>query len=244
MKCILLCAGYGTRLYPLTKDTPKPLLKVAGRPMIEHVLLRIEEIREIDEIFIVTNDKFYSSFVEWSGNYASEKRIEIINDKTTSDDNRLGAIGDIHFVINSKNIDDDVLIIAGDNLFEFPLRHLIDFFEEKQASVVALYDIKDKSIAANKYGVVETDSDQKIVGFEEKPANPKTTLVSTACYVFSRDDIAELEKCIKEHNQPDNLGDFVKWLSARKPFYGFAFSERWFDIGDHEQLKKADEEWK
>jgi len=243
MKCLILCAGYATRLYPLTLDIPKPLLSIAGKPLVEHILTKIEELEDIDEIFIVTNNKFFNNFRNWKRNYSSTKPIKIINDKTTSDEDRLGAIGDIDFVVKQEKIDGDLLIIAGDNLFKFTLVKLSDFFKEKNASVVALYDIKDKNIAAGKYGVVEIDQNKRIIDLEEKPSEPKTTLVSTACYILSKEDIHELEKCIKEHKKLDNLGDFIKCLSKRKYVYGFVFNERWVDIGSHEQLKEADIAW-
>lgn len=243
MKAIVLAAGYATRLYPLTLNKPKPLLKVAGKPLLEHILFRIEEVDNVDEIFIVTNDKFYPYFLRWLKSYKSNKKIKIINDGTKTNEERLGAVGDIHFVVADQKIDDDILVIGGDNLFEFSLDHLNSFFKEKKKSVVALYDVKDKELA-KKYGVVELDETSKIIGFEEKPNKPKSTLASTACYIFSKSDLEELEKCILNGKKPDNLGDFIKFLSKRKHFYGFVFSERWFDIGSKEQLNKADKEFK
>ena len=242
MRCILLAAGYATRLYPLTKDTPKPLLKVAGKPILEHILSRVEKIDAIQEITIVTNDKFHARFLEWKKDYASNKKIEILSDGTKSNNDRLGAIGDIHFVLKAKNIDEDVLVIGGDNLFEFSLARLAQFFKEKGKSVVALVDVKNRELAKN-YGIVGLDTKQRIVAFWEKPEKPESTLASTACYLFSKEDIEELERCIQEHHQPDNLGDFIKFLSEKKPVYGFVFAERWFDIGDHQQLKEADSVW-
>lgn len=243
MKCLILCAGYATRLYPLTLDRPKPLLPIAGKPLIEHILSKIEELENIDEIFIITNDKFFDNFRNWKRNYSSTKPVKIINDKTKSEEDRLGAIGDIDFVIKQEKIDDNLLIIAGDNLFDFNLKYLLEFFKEKNSSVVALYDIKDKNKAAGKYGIIELDKNNKIIDLEEKPEFPKTSLVSTGCYIFSKTDIEELEKCIEHHEKPDNLGDFIKWLSKIKNIYGFIFEESWFDIGNHEQLKEADIIW-
>lgn len=242
MKAIILCAGYATRLYPLTLDKPKPLLCVAGKPLLEHILFRIEEVEDIDEIFIITNDKFYNHFLEWAKGFKTNKTLKVINDNTTSNEDRLGAIGDIHFVIKEENLDDDIIVIAGDNLFEFSLDHLNKFFREKKSSVVALYDVQDKELA-KKYGIVGLDDGLKIVDFEEKPADPKSTLASTACYVFSKADIEELENCIRENKKPDNLGDFIQYISSKKEVFGFVFGERWFDIGSHEQLKEANEKW-
>ncbi len=238
MKCIILCAGYATRLYPLTRETPKPLLEVGGKPILSYILDKINELPSIDTIYIVTNDKFYAAFEEWKKT-AGDRRIIIINDETKTNDDRLGAIGDIHFTVQTQKIDDDVLIIAGDNLFEFSLLHLHRFFTEKKASAVALYDVRQKEIAAHKLGVVMIDTQQKIIDFEEKPALPKTTLISTACYTLTKKDLRTLEHCITENKKPDNLGDFIKYLSLHAHVYGYVFSERWFDIGTHEQLAYA-----
>lgn len=189
----------------------------------------------------MTNKKFFDNFRNWKRKFSSTKPIKIINDNTNSDTDKLGAIGDIDFAVKKDKIDDDILIIAGDNLFNFDLIKLNDFFKENNKSVIALYDIEEKNIASGKYGVVELDDKNKIIGFEEKPKDPKTSFVSTACYILSKSDLQLLGKCIAEHQKPDNLGDFIKWLSIRKPIYGFVFNEKWFDIGSKEQLKEADE---
>ncbi len=243
IKAILLCAGYATRLYPLTLDRPKPLLPIAGKPIIEHILERMENLEHLDEVFIITNNKFFNDFRNWKRKFAYSKPIKIINDKTASDQDKLGAVGDILFAINEEKIDDDLMVVAGDNLFKFSLKWLMEFFNEKKRSVIALYDIKDKELAARKYGIVELDKNKKIVGFEEKPEAPKTTLASTACYIFSREDVHKFESCSKEGSNLDNLGDFIKWLIKKKDVYGYTFSEKWFDIGSPKQLREAEEVW-
>ncbi len=239
MKAVIVAAGYATRLYPLTLNTPKPLLDIGGKPMLQHILEKIEEAEDIDKVFIVTNDKFYKTFKGWISQYSSGKEIVILNDGTTSNDDRLGAIGDILFAVTEGKIDDDILIIAGDNLFEFSLPDMIGYFNEKKSSVIAVYDLKDKAKLARKYGVVELDRDEKIVSFEEKPEEPKTSLTATMCYLFSKEDLHVLEECVRKHEKMDNGGDFVRYLSERKPVYGFIFPERWFDIGSKEQLEEV-----
>jgi len=243
MKCVLLCAGYATRLYPLTLDRPKPLLPITGKPMIEHILDKIEKVDDIDEVLIVTNNKFFNDFRNWKRKHSLSKPIKIVNDETNSDDDKLGAVGDIGFVVKKEKIEDDVFIVGGDNLFKFDLRGLFELFKEKKASVIALYDVEDRSIAAGKYGVVEIDENNKITALEEKPENPKTSLVSTACYIFNEEDIEELKKSLAEGGKHDNLGDFIKWLVEKKELYGLIFKEKWFDIGSKDQLKEADVEW-
>lgn len=242
MKCILLCAGYSTRLYPLTRDQAKPLLSVAGKPMIEHIIEKISKVEAIDEIIIVSNNKFFNDFRNWKRKYSSTKPIKIINDGSNSNEDRLGAVGDINYVIKEEELNDGVFVVAGDNLFKFDLRRLFDFYDEKKSSSIALYDVKDKSIAANKYGVVEIDSNNKIIEIEEKPAEPKTSLVSTACYIFSKEVVDELRKSLAQE-KVDNIGDFLKWVLQNKDLYGLVFEEDWLDIGTHDQLKEANLNW-
>ena len=243
IKALILAAGYATRLYPLTLDRPKPLLPIAGKPLIEHILEKIEKLDDIDEILIVTNNKFFDNFRNWKRKYSFSKPIKIINDNTNSDDDKLGAVGDIEFAIDKEKIEDDILIVAGDNLFKFDLNNLLGLYKGKKHSVIALYDIKDKKIATKKYGIVEINKDNKIIDLEEKPENPKTTLVSTACYILAKESINELKKSIKEGNKHDNIGDFLHQLIKRKDVYGHVYKEKWFDIGSQEQLKEADMEW-
>ena len=172
MQALILAAGYATRLYPLTEHQPKPLLKVGNKLIIEHILSKIEEIKNIKEVYIVTNDKFYPSFIAAEKNIKTPLRIEMINDGTKSNEDRLGAIGDIHFVIKHKRIKDDLLVIAGDNLFGFPLPELVHFFRQKNSSVVAFHDLKNPEKVKGKYGVGILDG-SRIIDFEEKPAKPK-----------------------------------------------------------------------
>ena len=134
MDAIILAAGYATRLYPLTENTPKPLLKVAGKLMIEHIIKKLEELEIINEIYIVTNNKFEQKFLEWLHNFDAKKPIEIINDGTKSNEDRLGALGDIYYVTDTKKIDKDIVVIAGDNLFEFPLLDVINLFKKRNSS--------------------------------------------------------------------------------------------------------------
>jgi len=239
MKAIILAAGYATRLYPITLDIPKPLIMVGEKLMVEHILSKIEEVDEVSDVFIITNDKFYQKFVEWSKDFKYSKPLKILNDGTKSNEDRLGAIGDIHFVVEKEKINDDLMVIAGDNLFEFSLADLTEFFKNKNASVVAVYDLVEKEKLAKKFGVVELDENSRVIGFEEKPEHPKTSLTSTACYIFTKKGLGLLERCIRENKKPDNLGDFIKWLSEREHMYGFVFKERWFDIGGHEQLEEV-----
>lgn len=239
MKAIILAAGYATRLHPLTENQPKPLLAVGEKPIIEHIIDKINNVKEVDQILVVTNNKFTPHFESWLSSYKSQKPIKIINDGTLTNEDRLGAVGDIHFVIQKENISDDLLIAAGDNLFEFSLRNLVQYQQEKNSSVLAFYNLKDKSKLANKFGVGILDQDQKLVDFEEKPDKPKSTLAATCLYVLTKDDVQKIKEYINISEKWDNPGDFMIWLSKQTKVHGFTFTERWFDIGSFEALEEA-----
>ena len=241
MKAIILGAGYGTRLYPLTRDKPKPLLTVGGRTILEHILDRIDQVPELEDVLLVTNDRFAGHFQDWAKGFDWKRPIEVLNDGTTTNENRLGAVGDIYFVLKQKEIQEEILVVGGDNLFEFDLRKARDFFKQKQRSVVGLYDMVDRSKVAGLYGVVSIDETSRITGFEEKPMEPKSALISTALYFLTARDLEKLRTYIEEGNSPDNLGDFVRYLVGDQEVYGYVFREDWFDIGSFEQYERADE---
>ena len=240
MKAIILAAGYSTRLYPLTLNKPKPLLNIGGKPLIERIIEKIDEIPEITNIYIVTNNKFHDSFLTWHSQYKSKKDCLIINDNTLTNETRLGAIGDINFVISQEKIDEDVLVIAGDNLFEDSLLNLVELFNKKKSSIVAVQDLKDKNLLANKFGTVIVDENFKIIDFQEKPEKPKSSLASTAIYLFSKEDLSELKQYINQKENLDNSGDFIKYLSSKKNIYSFVLEKKWYDIGGITDLRDAD----
>ena len=243
MKSIILAAGYATRLYPLTKNKPKSLLMVGKKPIIEHIIDKLEEIEELDEIFIITNDKFFGHFEKWLKNFKFTKKIKIINDKTKSNDDRLGAIGDIEFAINREKINDNILVIAGDNLFEFSLIDIIELSKKKNSTVIALYDVKDKGLA-KQYGIVAINENNKIIHFEEKPKKPKSTLASTGIYLFKRNTLKDIREYIKRGYNTDKTGFFLEWFYKREDVCCFVSKKRWYDIGSFEQLEEAKREYK
>ena len=177
MKVIILAAGYATRLYPLTQTQPKPLLPVAGKPMVDHVLDNLTSISGIDRVYIVTNAKFANYFQRWADDYRAKKaRLDftIVNDGSTDDSNKLGAIGDLHLVITREKVDDDIIVVAGDNLFSESLSGFGKFARQKNAPVLAVYDVGDLE-EIRKYNAISMDQDGKITFFEEKPKQPKST---------------------------------------------------------------------
>jgi glucose-1-phosphate thymidylyltransferase len=230
MKALILAAGYATRLRPLTDTIPKQLLPVGGRPMVDWILDRIVET-SADEIHLVTNARFGPDFERW----AEDKDVQVHNDGTRSNDDRLGAIGDIHFV----GLDDDVLVIAGDNLFDYSLADYEDYWRAKGGSCVAVHDVGDFELA-KQYGVVDVDADGRITSVIEKPERPRTTLCATATYLYTREDAARVEGYLAEGNPPDQPGNFVVWLHTRAPMYAYRFAGDWYDIGDAGQLLEAD----
>jgi glucose-1-phosphate thymidylyltransferase len=242
MKALILAAGYATRLYPLTETVAKPLLPVGGRPMIDYLLDSIVEVDAIDGVHVVTNHKFAESFVRWADTHAAAgTQIEVHDDGTTSEDDRLGAIGDIRFVLDQTGLEtDDLLVVAGDNLFDFSLIEYVDWWQAKgEASAVALYDVGDLELV-KKYSTVELDDEDRLVGFLEKPERPETTLVATATYLFHRSHVPFVGRYLEEGNSPDQPGRFVAWLVPRAPVYGYRFDGEWRDIGDAAQLLEAD----
>ena len=223
MKSLILAAGYATRLYPLTLNMPKPLLKVAGKPIINYIIQKIEEIKEIDAIYIITNNKFYSHFLEWSESLKSKLPIKIINDGTLNNEDRLGAVGDIAFAVKKEDITDDLFVIAGDNLFNFSLFGMIDLFKKMKTSVVAGRKTSKEEIKG-KFGNIILDDGNKIAGFEEKPINPQSEIASTAIYLFSKDALKELENCTK--GSFDNSGDFVRHLAEKQDVYCYILDSK------------------
>lgn len=229
MKALILAAGYATRLGPLTDDRPKQLLPVGDRPIVDWI---VEKVRAagIHDIHLVTNARFAPQFHEWSDG------VEIHDDGTTSNETRLGAIGDMQFV----GLDDDLLVIAGDNLFDYDLGGFVEFWRARQpASAVAVHDVGDRELA-KQYGIVDVDSDDRIVAFAEKPDDPPSTLVATATYLYPRAHVRLVDAYLDEGNNPDQPGNFVAWLHRREPVYAYRFDGGWYDVGDREQLLAAD----
>jgi glucose-1-phosphate thymidylyltransferase len=238
MKALLLAAGYATRLRPLTDDRAKALLPVGARPMADWILDKVAEVDEVDEIHVVTNAQFAEAFTEW----AATRNVTVHDDATTSNDDRLGAIGDIAFVADREGWDgEDLLVIAGDNLFDFSLAEYVAFWrgKPKGASAVALYEHPVEELLSH-YGIVEVDPDDRVKNFLEKPASPPSNLIATATYLYDRSHVALLHAYLSEGNSADAPGSFIEWLYKRAPVYGYRFSGEWIDIGNLSQLLAAD----
>ncbi len=242
MKVIILAAGYATRLYPLTRTQPKPLLPVAGKPMIEHVLDNLAPISGIERVYVVTNAKFAGHFQKWSDHYRATKskfEFTVFNDGSTDDINKLGAIGDIHYVLKTQNVEDDLIVVAGDNLFSEKLGGFGKFCREKNAPVLALYDVGNLE-EIKKYNSISTAAG-RITFFEEKPKNPTGTLTGIALYFYPKSTSPLIKQYIAEGNNPDQPGRLVQWLYPRTAVYTWRVPGLWCDIGSKETLEEANQ---
>lgn len=243
MKALILAAGYAVRLQPLTLHTSKSLLAIGGRKILDRIIDKVTALPGISRIYVISNARFFSAFSEWLRSSSHKSRIAVINDGTLNNDTRLGAIRDMEFAIRNKAISDDLLVVAGDNLFDFDLAKFLDFATARPDGVsVALHDIGDLEDAKN-FGVAKIDNNNMVVDFEEKPKEPKSTLISTAIYYFPKEKLPFIKKYVKMHDKLDAPGNCINWLSKVGKVYGFTFSEDWYDIGNIESYKRADKEY-
>ncbi len=243
MNVLILAAGYATRLYPLTENKAKPLLEVAGKPMIEWVLDNLAPIPDLGTIYVVTNHKFAKDFQDWADHYKTMQpklTFKIVNDGSRSDADKLGAIGDIRLVIDREELTKDPLVVvAGDNLFSEPLA---DFAAQAggSAAMLATYDVGDLE-AMKKYSAIKTDAEGVITHFEEKPPKPESTLTGIALYYFSAETLELFTTYIAAGNNPDQPGRFIQWLYTRRPVKTYQIKGTWYDIGSKETLEEANQ---
>lgn len=238
MKSLILAAGYGTRLASVIKDTPKPLIPVGDRPLIDYVVDKLQDIKSLTEIVVVSNNKFTPHFKQWAGSRKGLP-IRVVNDGTNTPEERLGSVGDIGFVWKKEASLDDWLIIGGDNLFDGDLTTFVNFAIAKTpAMTIGAFDIKDIS-AATKFGVIAIDAAQKVISFQEKPKEPASSLITMCLYYFPKLSLVYLDEYLGESNAVDAAGSYIKWLSEKKSVYGFQFTGKWYDIGSIESLEEA-----
>jgi glucose-1-phosphate thymidylyltransferase len=243
MNALILAAGYATRLYPLTLTKAKPLLEVAGKPMIDWVLDNLAPVPDLERVYVVTNRKFVKDFQAWAEQYRTKKprfSIEIIDDGSTDDSDKLGAIGDVVLAVNRYDLaKEDLIVVAGDNLFS---ESLADFARNAKGSeaMLAIYDVGDLD-AIKKYSSITTDTDGVITMFEEKPSDPKNTMAGIALYYFSREIVPLFTTYVAAGNNPDQPGRFIQWLYQRKPVKTYQVKGTWFDIGSKETLEEANQ---
>ena len=241
MKAIILAAGYATRLYPLTKNFPKPLLEVGGKTILNHLIEQIKIISDIDRIYVVTNRRFYGHFADWArANSAMQTgvEIEVLDDGTTSNDDRLGAVGDIQFAIEACAIADDILVLAADNILLFSLQKLVDTFNSNPVSHVAVRHNPDYDDRKRR-GNVQLDKDNRVLQFIEKPDRPISEWSASPVYIYPASILPRFEEYIASGGNPDAPGHFVAWLHTCETVYGYDIKGGVLDIGNRESLAEA-----
>ena len=237
MKAVVLAGGYATRLYPLTRDRPKHLLEVGGRPILELLLERLP-LDRLDAVYVVTNAKFAARFREWAESYPAD--VVVIDDGTSNEDDRLGAIGDLQLAIESEGLDDDLIVAAGDSLFTARLDDFVRFGQERDAAAIAVYDVGDLE-AMKRLSSIVVDSDSRLVAFEEKPDEPESTLAGIALYFYPRGTLPLVGQYLAEGNNPDQPGRLIEWLYERTSVYAWLVPGQWFDIGTPETLAEVEQ---
>ncbi len=216
------------------------LLPLAGRPMLDYLIDRVDELPELDVVHLVTNARFADDFRDWAEQRAGRLPVEVLDDGTTSNEDRLGAIGDIRFALEQSGLGgDDLFVVAGDNLIGYDLGEYARFWRERGGSAIALRHVADPELI-KQYGVVELDETDRVVSFEEKPAEPRSSLAATAAYLYAPEHVELIPRYLEEGNPPDAPGNFVAWLHSRAPVYGYRFTGDWIDIGNTGQLLEAD----
>lgn len=240
MKAIILAAGYATRLYPLTIDKPKALLPIAGKPILNYIVDEIETISEIDELVIISNARFYDNFVNWQNEFDTRLKITVLDDHTTDDTNKLGAVGDMQYAIETLGIDDDILVMAGDNIFTFRLKDYYNAFKKNNLDMILVKEIENKEDLTRMANVV-TDDKSIVTNMVEKPPVPVSTLAAFASYIYKRETVPLIKEYLSQGNNPDAPGFFPSWLHKIKDVYAYTFEGECYDIGTPKSYKEVDE---
>lgn len=230
MKGIILAAGYATRLYPITLDKSKALLPINGKVIIEYIVESMAKINELDEIYVITNSKFYKDFNDWNNNYNSPKTVKIIDDMTTDNDNKLGAIGDIIYTIDNQNIDDDLIILAGDNFFDFSLVEFVDYYKIKDTDCICVKYFEDETMLHH-FGQAVLDENHIIKDIVEKPEVPVSNTVIYGVYLYKKDTLPLFNDYKNEGNTLDSPGNFPAWLHKKRDMSAYFFDGTCYDIG-------------
>jgi glucose-1-phosphate thymidylyltransferase len=240
MKCLILAAGYATRLYPLTKNFPKPLLQVKGKTILDWLIDDIDALGEVNEYIVVSNQKFYDIFNDWAK--SKKQKVTVLNDLTTSNETRLGAVKDIEFAIEALSINDDLLVIAGDNLLDFSLTKFIVYAKGKGTSCIMRY-YEPNIEKLKKTGVAEVDGTDKVLCLTEKPCEPKSNYACPPFYYYVKDDVKLIKKGIEDGCGVDAPGSFVAWLCTKTTVHAMEMPGKRYDIGNLESYQKVQNEF-
>lgn len=242
MKCLILAAGYATRLYPLTENFPKPLLEVAGKSILDWLVDDINGSGKVDGFIVVTNHKFARNFQHWAES-RKDLRISVVDDGTLSNETRLGAVKDIRYAVDKLGIDDDMLVIAGDNVLDFSLQRFISYAVGKKASCIMRY-YEAEEARLHRSGIVVVDADDRVLHMEEKPAEPKSRWCCPPFYFYTREDIRRIGEGLEAGCGTDAPGSFAAWLSTVAPVYAMQMPGQRYDIGNLESYRKVCSEYK
>lgn len=243
MIALLLVAGYATRLYPLTINTPKPLLPVAGRPMLDYIVDELDTLPDLTEICLISNHRFAGHFEEWAAArrlVSPRISITVLDDGTTDDSNKRGAIGDLQFAIDTLHINEDVVIIAGDNLFTYRLKDMYDHFKKIRKDLLIAIQVRDKT-QLQKLAVATLDSEGKVLRMVEKPQEPESETAIYATYFYLKETLPLILTYLQEGNTPDSPGHFPAWLYTRQDVYAYLADGNCIDIGTPENYKDVTE---
>ena len=237
---MILAAGYATRLYPLTENFPKPLLEVQGKTILDWLIEDIDTLGVVDEYVVISNHKFAHHFDAWAAK--KSQKITVVDDGTSSNETRLGAVKDIQFAMDKLGLDDDMLVIAGDNLLDFSLTKFMRYAAEKKAScIMRYYEADEKRLT--KSGVVQIDADDRILSMEEKPAQPKSNWCCPPFYYYTREDARLVEKGIAAGCNTDAPGSYIAWLCTQTDVYAMEMPGKRYDIGNLESYEKVQKEY-
>lgn len=242
MKNIIIAAGYATRLYPLTENFPKPLLKVGERNILERMLDDIDRLPEIDSHVIVTNHKFAPIFEEWVKTVRYTKPITIIDDGTSTNDTRLGAVRDLLLAIEKCDVDDDIMVLAADNILEFSLRGFVDFFKEKGTSVIMCHH-EPELRRLQRTGVIAVNDAMRVLEMQEKPEKPVSNWAVPPFYIYSKSDLPLIRDCLSHGCGFDAPGNLAHYLAAASTLHAWPMPAGRFDIGSLDSYKEAQEKF-
>ena len=240
MKCLILAAGYATRLYPLTENFPKPLLKVKEKTILDWLVDDIDTLGAVDEYVVISNGKFASHFAKWAK--TKKQKVTVVDDNTFTNETRLGAVKDIKFAIDTLNIDDDCLIIAGDNVLDFSLTEFVKYAMNKKTSCVMRYFEPDK-VKLSKSGTLTLSESEQVLKMEEKTPEPKSNWCCPPFYFYTKEDIKKIDQAIKEGCGVDAPGSLVSWLCQKEKVHAFEMPGKRYDIGNLESYERVQKEY-